>query len=130
MRRRDLLTLAVVLGAASVASGQTTALEFEAESGLILNYIHPDRTTDFERVMLRVSEALSASDEPAHKEIARGWVMFRAREPGPNDSALYVWIMDPAITAQSYSVADILRELLPEDAADLYNSFLESFALG
>ena len=62
--------------------------------------------------------------------MAAGWRIFRAREPGANNSVLYVWFFDPAVPGATYALSDILNQVAPADARDLYQTFSESFAGG
>ncbi len=68
---------------------------FSDDAGMMLNYIRRDRTKDFEAVMARVKEALERSSESSRQRQARVWTVFRGMEPGPDNTVLYVWIMDP-----------------------------------
>lgn len=101
-----------------------------AEAGILFNPIKPDRTADFEMVMGRLKEALVKSEDPTRKQQAAGWKVFRATEPGPNGSVLYLMIMDPAVQGADYSVSMILAEAFPTEVQDLYQKFSEAYAGG
>ena len=45
---------------------------------LLLNFIKPDKTADFEMVMGKVKEALAKSEKPERKQQAAGWKVFKA----------------------------------------------------
>jgi hypothetical protein len=87
-------------GPASVATGQIPApvvppvplgaRVFTGKSGLIFNAIRPDRVVDFEMVMGDLQAALEKSTDARVREQAKGWRVFKAAEPGPNGSVLYV----------------------------------------
>ena len=101
---------------------------FGAQSGMILNYIHPDRVTDFELVMVRVGDALANSPNPMRRRMAAGWQVFRAAQPAANDSVLYVWLIDPTVPREKYNIALILSQELPGEFTTLYEAFDSSLA--
>src|SRR5204862_8363919 len=45
---------------------------FASDAGLVLNFIKPDRTADFETIVEKLKEALSSSDKPERSHTARG----------------------------------------------------------
>ena len=55
-----------------------------SDGALVLNYIKPDKTADFEMVMAKVKEALAKSEKPERKAQAEGWKIFKTAEPGPS----------------------------------------------
>lgn len=103
---------------------------FNGDAGLILNFIKPDKTADFELVMARLKDALMKSDKPERKQQAAGWKVFKAAESGPNGSVIYVFMMDPATKGVDYTVPMILNEASPTEAQELYKKYAESFASG
>src|SRR4051794_36463333 len=46
---------------------------FMSDGSLLINYVKPDKTGDFEMVMGKVKEALAKSDKPERKAQAEGW---------------------------------------------------------
>src|SRR5262249_37654009 len=70
---------------------------FGSETGLIFNAIKPDKAIDFEMVLERLRQALAESTDPDRKAQAAGWKVFKAVEPGPSGSVLYVFVMNPAV---------------------------------
>lgn len=103
---------------------------FSADAGLIFNTIKPDKTADFEMVMGRLKQALQMSEDPTRKEMADGWKVYKSVEPGPSGNVLYVWIMDPAISAGDYTVSKILADAFPMEVQELYQKFSEAYATG
>jgi hypothetical protein len=77
----------------------------------------------------RTSKASSRrkSDKPERKKQAVGWKIFKAAEPGPNGSVIYVSIMDPALKDADYSVSDILAEVFPAEGLALYKTYSGAF---
>ena len=126
------LVTGVVLGmvfATNTAEAQG-ARTFSSQSGMMLNYINAANTDDFEAVMRKVAEALQNSDDADRNRQADGWKVYRAKEPGTNNSVLYVWFLDPAVANADYAVSQILNEAFPSEVQALYEQFNGSFAAG
>lgn len=103
---------------------------FEAPAGLILSYIKSDGRADFERVMLRLGEALADSEEEERRELLAGWRLYRAVEPGPEGEVLYVWLVDPAVAGADYAMPALLGEALPDESQELFDAFSDVFGSG
>ena len=101
---------------------------FAAEQGLIFNAIRPDKVTDFETVMAKLRAALTNSKDPVRNQQGWGWKIFKAAEPGPNGSVLYVFVMDPTVKGADYGVAKILAEAYPTEIMELYRMYTGAFA--
>ena len=97
---------------------------FSSDAGLMLLFIKPDKTTDFETILARLKEALAKSDVPARRAQAAGWRVFKARETGPAASVIYVSIVDPVAKDADYSIGTILAEISPA----LYAKYIDAFA--
>lgn len=126
------LVTGVVLGMvfATNAAGAQGARTFSSGSGMMLNYIDSTKTDDFEAVMEKVFEALQNSDDRERNTQVGGWKVYRAQEPGPNNSVLYVWFIDPAVANADYAVSQILNDAFPSEVQELYDQFNGSFAGG
>jgi hypothetical protein len=103
---------------------------FGADAGMILNTIKPDKVADFEMVIDRVKAALHQSSDPVRKQQAAGWKVFKAVEPGANNTVLYVFWINPAIKDADYTVSKILSEAFPNEVEGLYRKFSESYGGG
>jgi hypothetical protein len=103
---------------------------FNLGAAMILNNVKPDKTADFEMVMGKVKEALQKSEDPIRKQQLASWKVYKAAEPGPNGSVLYVFVMDPAVKDSDYTIGKILSEGFPTDVQTLYKTFSESYAGG
>ena len=101
---------------------------FTAERGVIFNAIRPDTVTDFETVLGRRRQALDASKDPVRSNQGKGWRIFKATEPGPNGSVLYVFVLDPVVKDADYGVAKILAEAYPSEIAELYRMYSGAFS--
>ena len=126
------LVTGVVLGMAltTYRAEAQAARTFSGGTGMMLNYIKPEATDDFEAVMTKLGEALQASDNAERGQQAQGWKIYRAEEPGPNNSVLYVWFLDPVVANADYAVSQILNEAFPTEVQALYETFSTSFAGG
>lgn len=91
---------------------------FTAPVGLLFNTVRPERVADFEQVIARVQAALEKSTDARVQEQAKGWRMFKATEPGPNGTVLYIFVMDPTVPGADYGLGRILAEAYP-DVAEL-----------
>jgi hypothetical protein len=101
---------------------------FAAEEGLIFNAIRPDRVADFDVVIGKLRQALASSKDPIRNQQGRSWRIFKATEPGPNGSVLYVFLMDPVVKGADYGVAKILAEAYPMEITELYRMYSGAFA--
>jgi len=121
------LVTPVVPGTNSVAPPPLGRV-FASETGIIFNAIKPDKVMDFESVIAKLRTALANSKDAMRQQQARGWKMYKAAEPGPNNSVLYVFVMDPAVKGADYGVAKILSEAYPTEITDLYRMYTGAFA--
>ena len=130
------LVAALVTGVVIGIAFTTTTVEaqaartFSGSQGLMLNYVKRGSTGDFERVMRRLAEALQNSENAERRQQAQGWKVYRAQEAGPNNSVLYVWFIDPAVSGADYAVSQILNEAFPTEVQQLYETFSGAFAGG
>ena len=107
------LVVGVVLGtvfATRTAEAQTAERMFSSGTGMMLNYVNAANSADFEAVMQKLAEGLQNSQVPVRNSQAEGWKVYRAKEAGPNNSVLYVWLLDPAVSGADYRVSYILSE--------------------
>ena len=101
---------------------------FASEQGLIFNAIRPDKVMDFETVLAKLRAALADSKDPVRNQQGWGWKFFKAAEPGPNGSVLYVFVMDPTVKGADYGVAKILSDAYPNEVMELYRMYTGAFA--
>jgi len=123
------LVLAIVFGAASGAFAQAAptqppppekpALAFKADAGLIILYIKPDKTADFEDLMNKLKEALAKSDAPEAKQQAASMKLFKNTAPNPQ-MTVYVLVADPVVKDIEYWFLPILYKAYPNDAQALF----------
>src|SRR5215468_4917681 len=127
------LGLIIVVSASAFAQApaqQATKRVFASDAGMVLNFIKPDKTADFEAVMGKLKEALMKSDKPERKQQAASWKVFKSPEPAAGGNVLYVFIIDPSVKGADYTVSTILAEAFPQDVQTLYKQYAESYASG
>jgi hypothetical protein len=105
---------AVVVPGVPVAAPPPVARTFSAPNGVLFNTVRTDRLKDFELFLGYLRQALDKATDPGVQSQARGWRMFRATEPGPNNTALYVFLFDPAVADADYSLGRILADAFPD----------------
>jgi hypothetical protein len=106
-----------------------SARVFASPAGLLLNAISADATEDFEMVLARVAQALRTSTDPVRRQQAEGWRFFRATEPGPGGSVIYVFVIDPVVPDADYGVARLLAETFPDEAGALYELYSGAYTV-
>lgn len=133
--------VACVLFSASPAHAQAPAAQaaaapnqrlFPNDAGMILNFIKPDKTADFEEVMGKLKEALQKSTNPDRKAQAAGWKIFKSPDPAAGGNVLYVFIIDPSVKTADYTVSNLLVEGLGNNAETnaLYKKYADAYATG
>jgi hypothetical protein len=131
--RRNMLKLMIglpLLARASAAAQTPLGRVFGADAGMILNLIKPEKSSDFEMVIEKLGAALHQSSDPIRKQQAAGWKVFKAVEPGANNTVLYVFWINPAVSGADYTVSKILYEVFPKEVEDLYRKFSEAYGGG
>ena len=103
---------------------------FTGKSGLIFNAVRPDRVVDFEMVIGYLQAAFEKSNDARVREQATGWRVFKATEPGPNSSVLYVFVIDPAIPGADYGLGRILADAYPDQIETIWSLYTGSQASG
>jgi hypothetical protein len=122
--------IAAVPPAALPMPQNATGRVFASDAGMILNAIKADKTADFEMVVARLKDALQKSPNADRKRQAAGWRVFKAIERGANDSAIYVFWIDPPVKDADYTVSKILMEAFPGEAQELYKKFSDAYVNG
>jgi hypothetical protein len=115
---------------AQQAQAAPTARVFASDAGMVLNFIKPDKTADFEAVMAKLKEALQKSAKPERKQQAASWKVFKSPEPAQGGNVLYVFIIDPSVKSADYTVSTILNEAFPTEVQALYKQYAEAYASG
>jgi hypothetical protein len=110
------------------------ALTFSGDVAILSIAIKPDKTADFEQVMMKVREALLQSASAQRKQQAAGWKVVKSGTPMPDGNVVYTHVISPVVVGADYAIMTILYEAF-EDAAErtrLYELYSGSFgaALG
>src|SRR5262245_22884459 len=114
------MALTIMIGVLSAAPARAQAPApnarlFANDGGMVVNFIKPDKTADFEEVMAKLKEALAKSDKPGRKEQGAGWRVFKSPEmAGANH--LYVFVIYPAVKGADYQISNIIAEAFPTEA--------------
>jgi pyruvate/2-oxoglutarate dehydrogenase complex dihydrolipoamide acyltransferase (E2) component len=115
---------------AQQAQTAPAARVFASDAGMVLNFIKPDKTADFEAVMAKLKDALNKSEKPERKQQAASWKIFKSPEPAQNGNVLYVFVIDPAVKNADYTVSTILAEVFPQEVQTLYKQYADAYASG
>lgn len=102
---------------AAPAPSATAARTFTAPVGLLFNTVRPDKVLDFEKLVSSVRKTLESSTDPALKAMAKGWRFYKAPEPGPGNSVLYVFVIDPVVPGEDYGLGRVLSSGSTDTAA-------------
>ena len=78
--------------------------------------------------MAKLHDALANSDKPERRQQAAGWKLYKAAEPGPNGTVLYVNVLSPALKGADYTISKILDEVFPQEVQQLFPLYRDSFA--
>jgi hypothetical protein len=100
--------------------------QFNGDAGMILIYVKPEKTADFETAMGRVKEALTKSDKPERKQQGASLKLFKAVASPAGQ--IYVLVSSPSVKNVDYSVASILTDGLPQEARAIYQVYADSLA--
>ena len=115
---------------AQQAAAAPAARVFASDAGMVLNFVKPDKTADFESVMGKLKEALAKSPKPERKAQAASWKIFKSPDPAAGGNVLYVFIIDPSVKGADYTVSTILAEAFPTEVQTLYKQYADSYASG
>ena len=81
-------------------------------------------------IVAKTKEALAKSAKPDRKQQLASWKVFKAAEPGPNGSLLYIFMIDPSVKDADYTIGNILNEAFPAEIQALFKTYTESYASG
>ncbi len=112
------------------AAQAPAARVFASDAGMVLNFVKPDKTADFEAVMQKLKEALAKSEKPERKQQAASWKVFKSPDAAQGGNILYVFIIDPAVKGADYTVSTLLAEAFPQEVQGLYKQYADAYATG
>jgi len=103
------------------------AFTLEGDIALLTVAIKPDKTADFERVLVKLHEALVNSSDPLRRQQAAGWKVMKMPKPMPDGNVAYVHVVSPVVKGADYSVLQTLYDEFPNDRQALYELFRGAF---
>ena len=103
---------------------------FLGSTGIIFNAVRPERVVDFELVIGYLQAALAKSANAQVREQAKGWRVYKAVEPGPNGTILYVFWIDPAVMSADYALGPILSDAFPDQVEQIWKLYQGALASG
>ncbi|MDA1184292.1 MAG: hypothetical protein O2930_06570 [Acidobacteria bacterium] len=110
------------------------ALTFNGDVAILSIAIKPDKTADFEQVMMKVREALLQSPNAQRKQQAAGWKVVKSSTSMPDGNAVYTHVISPVVRGADYAIMTILYEAFedPAERTRLYELYSGAFgaALG
>ena len=137
MRRTIIWTLALTVCAvlsyrlvlqAGSDDSAASGLHFTGDVALWTVAIKPDKTGDYEKVLMRVRDALQKSDDPQRKQQAAGWRVMKLSEPLPDGNVAYVHLITPVVAGADYTLLKPIYDAFPSESQDLYALYRGAFA--
>lgn len=110
------------------SAADPAAATFATPVGLLLVAVKPDKTADYEAVIVALQAALQKSDDPVRRTMAQGWRVYKASETDAKRNALYVHALAPATPGADYRPSLLLDELLQGAPPDLLVKYRDTFA--
>jgi hypothetical protein len=115
----------------AAAQAAPTTRTFANDGGMVLNFIKPDKTADFEAVIVKLKEALQKSEKPERKQQAASWKVFKSPDPAAGGNVLYIFIIDPSVKGADYQISNLIAEAFPAaEANDILTKYAAAYASG
>jgi hypothetical protein len=136
MRRLSgvLLAGAMLLLSASSSyaqAAQAAPQKFTMEGDLALwsVAIRPDKTADYEQILMKVKEALTKSQAPEAKQQLAGWKVMKGAKPMPDGNVIYTHVINP-VAGADYNILQVLYATFtdPTEQKNLYDLYRGAFA--
>jgi hypothetical protein len=102
-------------------------LTLDGPVSLITVLIKPDKTADFEMVLDRLRDALGKSENPARRQQAAGWFVYKGAQP-VQGSAVYVMRIEPVIAGEEYDISRLIAEVFPTEVQEIFTKYRDAFA--
>ena len=112
---------------AQQAQAAPTTRVFASDAGMVLNFIKPDKTADFEAVVSKLKEALQKSEKPERKQQAAGWKILKSSQMAQGN-AVYIMLIDPVVKGQEYDISRLIAEVFPVEVQEIFAKYKEAFA--
>lgn len=121
------VTVAVPAFAQDAAQPAAPVLALDGDAATITVLIKPDKTAEFESVLAKVKESLAKSENPARKEQAAGWTVFKTTQAVQGNVA-YIMIINPVVKGQEYDISRLIAEVFPVEVQEFFQKYKDSFA--
>lgn len=112
------------------------AIGFTSGAGMVFNVIKASSTADFEMVLGRLREALLKSENPARKQQAASWKVYKSADPAQTAQAadgtthpavMYIFVFEKAVPGVDYDPVRILSEAFPTEVNALYEKLKTAY---
>lgn len=113
---------------AAPAQPTEPAIGFTSDAGMMFNVIKGSATADFEMVLGKLKEALQKSENPARKQQAASWKVYKSTDPSPDGNVMYIFMFDTAVKDVDYDPVKILSEAFPTEVTALYEKLKGAYA--
>jgi hypothetical protein len=113
-------------GQAPAAAPTKEEATFTTPAGLLLVQIKPDKTSAYETMLAKLKDALTKSEKPERRAMAKGWKVYKASEQAAGN-VLYVHVVEAASPGDYSNPLLIINEVFPTEAQGIYASVKEGF---
>jgi hypothetical protein len=114
--------------AAAPAQPAAPRFTLKGDAAIVTMLIKADKTADFEFVLNKLKEALAKSENPQRKEQAAGWKVFKSSQPGPQNTAVYIFRIDPIVSGAEYDITMLISEVFPVEVQEIFAKYKDAFA--
>ena len=111
-------------GPPSIDPGAAT---FLSPAGMMVVTVKPDKAADYEAVIVALQEALAKAEDEETRTLAAGWRVFKATDLDAKSNAIYIHLLDPAVTDTDYRPSLWLDKMLSGAPAELLSKYRDSF---
>jgi hypothetical protein len=122
------LTLGAYRLGLQAAGNEGAGLQFTGDVALWTVAIKPDKTADYEKVLMRVRDALQNSDDAQRKQQAAGWRVMKMSEPMPDGNIAYVHVITPVVAGADYTLLKLIYAQFPSESQAMYQIYRDAFA--
>jgi hypothetical protein len=126
------LVVGLVLGAyrlgLQAAANESAGLQFTGDVALWTVAIKPDKTAEYEKVLMRVHDALQNSADPQRKQQAAGWRVMKMSEALPDGNVAYVHVITPVVAGADYTLLKPIYAQFPSESQAMYQIYRDAFA--
>lgn len=109
---------------------------FTSAAGMVFNVIRQSSTADFEMVLGRLRDALLKSENPARRQQAANWKIYKSADPAqmtkcPDGTdcpaVMYIFLFEKAVPGVDYDPVRILDEAFPAETNALYEKLKSAY---